>query len=160
LQFCDLRGEFDNRHVFRRNGLWLFSGARQILGWSTSRGYRARRGPTIINNIMTEPRRLHRPPLDPEERARREAERQIEHAMYGAIRDALAFGRPGQNPLDLGRRLDMERELLAELAERFTVAAPEYLSPAGRRIWQEAVEITARGIAELILDQCSAPSRC
>jgi hypothetical protein len=109
---------------------------------------------------MTEPKRLGRLPLDPEERARREAERRIEHAMYGAIRNALAFGRRGQNPLDLARRLDMERELLAELAERFTVAAPEHLSPAERRIWQDAVEMTTRGIAELIRDQCSATSRC
>ncbi len=109
---------------------------------------------------MTVPTRLGRPPFNPEERARREAERRIEHAMYGAIRDALAFGRRGQNPLDLGRRFDMERELLAELAERLTVAAPEHLSPAERRIWQDAVERMARGIAELIRDQCSAASRC
>jgi hypothetical protein len=109
---------------------------------------------------MTEPKRLGRPPLNREEGARSEAERRIEHAMYAAIRDALAFGGHGQNPLDLSRRLDMERELLAELAERFTVAPPEHLSPAERCIWQHAVEMTARGIAELILDQCSAASRC
>jgi hypothetical protein len=109
---------------------------------------------------MTEPKRLGRPPLDPDERARREAERRIKHAMYGAIREALVFGRRRHNPVNLGRRLDLERELLADLAERVTVAAPEHLSPAERRIWQDAVEMTARGIADLIRHQCSAASRC